>query len=75
MSRKIEKCEKMKEGVRGFAWKDEDGFWAWLTSHCSTSCAGSVCIPLILAVLMDLISEAAGLCTRHPKVGLPTLTF
>ena len=65
----------MKEGVRGLAWKEGDGFWAWLTSHCSTFCVGSISTPLVLAVLTDLISEVAGLCSCHLKVGLATLTF
>lgn len=65
----------MKEGVKGLAWKDGDGFWALLTSHCSTSCMGSVSTPLILAVLIDLTSEVACLCSCHLKVGLATLTF
>lgn len=53
------KCKKTKEGEVDFAWKDGDGFLAWLASHSSTCCRGNVFMARPLPAPADLTSESA----------------
>lgn len=58
IGRDMIKCKKTKEGEVDFAWKDGDGFLAWLASHSSTCCRGNVFMALPLPAPADLTSES-----------------